>query len=112
MADQVSALDLMKKNRTKKITFMGGELEIKMLTFNQIKQFSELAEAAENANDIESNSKQMAELLKVSVVGMEELSIDDIGEIPLGTLTDVVNEVLLFNGLRNADSEAGSLGNG
>lgn len=106
-----AALALMKKGKTKEIEFNGGKLELKQLTFNQVNEFQAIAsELVDDVESFEKNRKSLATILKFGIVGMEQVTEEDLGEVPLDSLRELSEAVLEFNGLRVAD-EAKAEGN-
>ena len=104
-------LELLKKVNTKEIEFNGGKVEVKELTFNQVKEFSELAESLKDVESFENNRKSLGSVIAAGVVGMEEISEDDLGGASLQSLRYLSEAVLEFNGLKVSDVEAETEGN-
>ena len=100
MSDKIS---LLKKIKTKEIAFNGGTLEVKELTFNQVQEFSKLAKESESVDDLEKNRSSLGAIIREGVVGLEDISDEDLGEASLTSLKELSEAVLEFNGLKVAD---------
>jgi len=110
-----NTLKLLKQVNTKEVEFNGSKVEVKELTFNQVKAFSELAKSLND--DIESfdnNRQSLGAVIRAGVVGLEDVSDDDLGDTPLPALRFLSESVLEFNGLKVTDDEKedGKVGNG
>ncbi|RKZ77867.1 MAG: hypothetical protein DRQ35_06925 [Gammaproteobacteria bacterium] len=103
MAD---ALSLLKKVNTKTVDFNGGEVEVRELTFNQVKEFSELAKEIEDVESFENNRQSLGSIIRKGVVGLADVTDEDLGESSIASLKQLAEAVLEFNGLKVADEEA------
>ena len=103
-----TALDLLRKVKTKEIDFNDGKVEVKELTFDQVKAFSELAQSMQDVESFENNRQQLGSVIRVGVVGMEELTDEDIGAATLLSLRYLSEQVLEFNGLKVTDEKEGN----
>jgi len=102
MAD---ALALMKQVNTKTIEFNNGEVEVRELTFNQVKEFSELAKELEDVESFENNRQSLGSIIRKGVVGLADVTDEDLGESSIASLKQLAEAVLEFNGLKVADEE-------
>ena len=91
---------------TKKIPFLGQEVEIKQLTVKGVK---DLQVSLKEANTVDSLST-LALIFKATVVGAEEMTDLEFENYPIQPLTDLSNEILKFNGLGAADDKGNTLG--
>ena len=107
MAD---ALGLMKQVNTKKIKFNGGDIVVKELTFNQVKEFSELAKELESVESFENNRQSLGSIIRKGIVGLEDVTDEDLGESSIASLKTLAEAVLEFNGLKTVDDD-GDKGN-
>jgi len=102
-------LSLLKKVNEKEIDFNGGKVTVKELTFNEVKEFSDAANADnDNVDELESNRKSLADIIRKGVVGMEDIKDEDLGDASLASLKELSEAVLGFNGLKVTDDEDGS----
>jgi len=76
MAD---ALSLLKKVNTKEIDFNGDKVEVRELTFNQVKEFSELAKELEDVESFENNRQSLGSIIRKGVIGLEDITDEDLG---------------------------------
>jgi len=104
------ALALMKQVNTKKVKFNGGEVIVKELTFNQVKEFSELAKELESVESFENNRQSLGSIIRKGVEGLEEVTDDDLGMSSIASLKSLAEAVLEFNGLKTVDDEEGGKG--
>jgi len=103
MAD---ALALLKQVNTKTVDFNGGEVEVRELTFNQVKEFSELAKEIEDVESFENNRQSLGLIIRKGVVGLEEVTDEDLGASSVASLKELAEAVLEFNGLNVVDDSA------
>ena len=104
------ALSLLKKVNTRTIEFNGGEVEVRELTFNQVKEFSELAKELEDVESFENNRQSLGSIIRKGVIGLEDVTDEDLGTASIASLRQLAEAVLEFNGLKVTDEEAS--GNG
>ena len=101
------ALALMKQVNTKKVDFNGGKVVIKELTFNQVKEFSDLAKTLENVESFENNRQSLGSIIRKGIEGLQDVTDEDLGESSIASLKKLAEEVLEFNGLKVADEDGG-----
>jgi len=111
MADN-AALKLMKKANTKSFPFKDGEVEIRTLTLNQVNAFAQSAKEMDDLDDLEKNRDALARVLRSGVVGLEDVTDEDLDESPLSSLKELSDLVLEFNGLSAVEDTSGGSGNG
>lgn len=87
---------LVGKNLTKKIEFMGDEVEIKQLSVKAVMELQEKLKGASEAESLDTVSM----LIKAGVVGADEMSDEELFEFPLGSLVDLSQEIMTYCGLK------------
>ena len=91
---------------TKKVPFLGQEVEIKQLTVKGVKDLQETLKSATTIDAM----KTLAVIFKATVVGAEDMTDADFEAYPIKPLTDLSNEILQFNGLGAQDDKGNTLG--
>ena len=94
------------KDITKKVPFMGQEVEVKQLTVKGVKDLQESLKDADALNALET----LGTIFKATVVGAEDMTNEDFEKFPIQPLTDLSNEILKFNGLGAKDDKGAELG--
>jgi hypothetical protein len=90
---------LVGKKITKKIPFMDSEVELKKLSVKEVQQVQKLVKANEKNKDENSQIKLLTDLLKISVIGADELSDEEFSTFPIGDLTFLSEEIMSYSGL-------------
>jgi hypothetical protein len=84
---------------TKKVPFMGDEVEVRKLTVGTIMDLQKIIQKAEKSKDDKAQLKLLCDIIKVAVVGAEELTDEDFESFPLSELTELSNHVMRVSGL-------------
>ena len=108
---KTTALTLMKKVNEKEIEFNGGKVTLRELTFNEVQEFSALAKENDSVDELEANRQSLGAIIRKGVVGLDEITDDDLGEASLASLKELSEAVLEFNGLRVSDVAEDGSGN-
>ena len=91
---------LVGKAQTKKVKFMGDTVEIKKLTVAQVMELQELIKAAAKAED---QMQILRDVLRLSVVGAEEMTDEDFNTFSPVDLNELSEEVLAYCGLSDRE---------
>ena len=91
------------KTISKKIKVQGVEIELKALSLNEVMELQEVVADLDNTDEMSSNLTVMRSMLRVGVLGADEMSDEDFNSIPLSVLSEAVSEVLAYAGLGAAD---------
>jgi len=83
----------------KEVDFMGEKVEVRKLSINQVRQIQELVKKANKSNKEENQLDLIGDVIKIAVVGAEELTKEDFNGFPIGELNDLVNTILELSGL-------------
>jgi hypothetical protein len=90
-----------KAQKTVKVPFMESEtVEVKKLTVAQVKTFQSKLAESKDKEDEESGLRIQREVIKMAVVGAEELTDDELDAFPLDDLSKLVQKILELAGIR------------
>jgi len=90
---------LVGKELTEKVPFMGDEVEVRKLTVGKIMDLQKLIGKAEKSKSDDAQLKLLCDIIKVAVIGAEELSQEDFDGFPLAELTELSTHVMRVSGL-------------
>jgi hypothetical protein len=93
---------------TKKVPFLDQEVEIKQLTVRGIKDLQKTLDV--NKTDDVAGIKTLSAIFKQTVVGANEMEDSDFENFPIKALTELSQEILVYNGLAASDDKGGELG--
>lgn len=97
--------NLVGKTQTKKIPFMDDEVEIRKLSVAEVMELQNVIKKAEKSND---GMKILREVLRVSVIGAQELSDEEFNSFPLADLTALSEQILEYCGLATKAANSGN----
>lgn len=83
-------------------------MEIKQLTVRGIKNLQKTLDV--NKTDDVAGIKTLGAIFKQTVVGANEMKDSDFEDFPIKALTDLSQEILVYNGLAASDDKGGALG--
>ena len=83
-------------------------MEIKQLTVKGIKDLQKVLDV--NKTDDVAGLKTLSAIFKQTVVGAEEMKDTDFENFPIKALTELSQEILVYNGLAASDDKGGALG--
>ena len=95
------------ERKTKPYRFMGSEIDIMPLSVTEVKKFqAAMKQQEEESSDDDSEAGLAAQrdLIRTGVVGAEDLSDEQLDQLPLADITKLANEVLKHAGLSQRDS--------
>jgi hypothetical protein len=90
---------LVGKSVTEKVPFMGDEVEVKKLTVGQVMSLQKLILAAADGGDENAQLKLLCDIIKIAVVGAEELTDEDFNTFPIQELTTLSEHIMRLSGL-------------
>ena len=90
---------LVGKSLTERVTFMGDEVEVRKLTVGQVMDLQSVIKAAAEDSSEDSQLKLLRDVLKIAVVGAEELTNEDFDTFPLQELISLSEDVMRISGL-------------
>jgi hypothetical protein len=94
---------LVGKLLTEKVTFMGDEVEVKKLTVGQVMDLQKVIDKAANSEDNQAQLKLLCDIIKIAVVGAEELTDEDFDTFPVKELTGLSENIMRLSGLGNTE---------
>lgn len=83
-------------------------MEIKQLTVRGIKDLQKTLDV--NKTDDVAGIKTLSAIFKQTVVGANEMKDSDFENFPIKALTELSQEILVYNGLAASDDKGGELG--
>jgi hypothetical protein len=90
---------LVGKKVTKKVDFMGDKVEIIQLSLNQVKEVQKIVKASQETKNEEDQFGLLRDVIRISVIGADELTDEDFNTFPVAELNNLVNSVLEYSGL-------------
>lgn len=90
---------LVGKTLTKKVSFMGDEVEIRKMSVSEVMKIQELTKSATKSKSDNAQVNLLQEVIKIAVIDAKDLSSDDFNTFPLGELNDLSNLILEYSGL-------------
>lgn len=104
---QASFKTLIGRRVTKSVKFLGTDVEINKLSVNQVSDIQARvaalpkadADGVDNAEAGQAHLNLMIEVIKMSVVGADEVTEDEFRDFPLEDLQKLSDEVLRHSGL-------------
>ena len=88
--------ELLEKKMTKKVKFMGSDVEITKLSVEQV---LEIQESAKKVDEDESGIELLRTVIRFSVTGADEIDDDQFTKLPLDELTKLSNAIMSYSGL-------------
>ena len=100
---------LVNKVITETTTFMGEEIEVKKMSVAEVFKVQKLADKHnKNKNKEEGQMALLRDVLRLSVIGAEELTDDEFNSFPVAELTELSDKVMSLSGLGAGAAEAGN----
>ena len=90
---------LVNKVVSEKVPFMGDEVEVKKLTVGQVMELQVVINAAAESTDEDAQLKLLCDIIKVAVVGADELTDEDFSTFPISELTNLSEHIMRLSGL-------------
>jgi len=84
---------------TEKVPFMGDEVEVKKLTVGEVMGLQKVIEKAAKSKDDQAQLKLLCDVIKIAVVGAEELTDEDFNTFPIQELTGLSEQIMRLSGL-------------
>ena len=85
------------KRMTKKIKFMGQEIEISKLSVSQVMEIQNMAQKAENDEDEGFNV--LKTVIRFAVADAETLTDEDFESFPLSDISSLSEQIMKFSGI-------------
>ena len=90
---------LVGKTITEKVPFMGDKVEVKKLTVGEILNLQEVITKVGDSEDAKAQIGLLRDIIKVAVIGADELSDEDFDTFPIEELNKLSNKVMELSGL-------------
>ena len=90
---------LVGKEITTKVPFMGDEVEVRKLTVGQILELQKLIDKSAKDKSDTAQLKLLRDVVRLAVVGADELSDEDFDTFPIAELNSLSEAVLNTSGL-------------
>lgn len=94
---------LVNKPMTKKVKFMGEDVEIKKLSVGEVMQIQQKSKSI--AEDEKASIELLQFVISSAVKGAEELTAEDFESFPIDELSKLSNAVMEYSGLGNAPQQ-------
>ena len=88
---------LVGRKMTKKVKFMGEDVEISKLSVSEVMDIQEKAKAIEK--DESEGFNVLKAVIRSAVAGSDDLSDEDFKQFPLDELSKLSNEIMKFSGI-------------
>lgn len=99
---------LVGKQITKKVPFMGDEVEVIKLSVGQVLEVQKILNKSAKSKDENSQVELIRDVVKLAVVGANELSNEDFKSFPLAELNELSEAIISYSGLGGAVDEEGN----
>ncbi len=83
-------------------------MEIKQLTVKGIKDLQKVLDV--NKTDDVAGLKTLSAIFRQTIVGAENMKDSEFEDFPIKALTELSQEILVYNGLAASDDKGGALG--
>jgi len=98
------------KEITESVPFMGEEVDVRQLSISSVFKIQDLVKKADKSKAESAQINLMKDVLRMAVVGAEDMTNEDFDSLPLGELTMLSTKVLSISGLGD-NPEAQAVGN-
>jgi len=93
---------------TKKVPFMGDEVEIRKMSVAEVLQVQEMVKKTTKSKSEDSQLGLLRDVIRLAVVGAQELSDTDFNTFPIAELNEISNSILEYSGLAGGAEDAGN----
>lgn len=90
---------LVGKSITEKVPFMGDEVEVKKMTVGEILELQKVIAKVGDSDDAAKQIGLLRDIIKVAVLGADELSDADFDTFPIEELNKLSTKVMELSGL-------------
>lgn len=99
---------LVGKTLSKKVPFMGDEVEIRKLSIAEVLNVQKIVKAASKDKSEEGQVKLIRDVVKIAVTGASELTDEEFNGFPLGELSDISEAILKYSGIGEGATPKGN----
>jgi len=94
---------LVGKAVTEKVDFMGDKVEVKKLTVGEVMGLQKTIEAAAKSKKDGAQLKLLCDIIKIAVIGADELTDEDFETFPVEELTGLSEHIMRLSGLGGSE---------
>lgn len=91
---------------TKKVDFMGDQVEVKKLSVSEVMKIQEFVKKASKSSSEATQLDLLKNVIRIAVIGAEELTDADFDTFPIDALSTLSEEIMEYSGL--GSKEAGN----
>jgi len=95
---------LVGKKVTKKVNFMGESIEITRLSVKEVMEVQAIVKKSQKSKDDDAQVALLRDVIRVAVDEAKELTNDEFDSFPIGELTELTEQILVYSGLQDASS--------
>ena len=99
---------LVGKVQSKKVPFMGDEVEIRKLSIAEVLEMQTLINKAGKNKKDSDQMDLLRGVLRLAVIGAEDMTDDEFSSFPPGDLNDLSEEIMEYCGLGEKGKESGN----
>ncbi|MDB2598900.1 hypothetical protein N9Y08_06100 [Paracoccaceae bacterium] len=89
---------------SKKVSFMGDEVEIRKLSVAEVFKVQAMVKTSTKSKSEDAQISLLRDVIRLAVVGADELTDEDFNSFPIAELNDVSNHILNYSGLGEAQA--------
>jgi hypothetical protein len=89
---------------TKKVPFMGDEVEVRKMSVKEVLEIQKLVDTAAKSKSDTAQLGLLRDVIRLAVVGADEVTDENFNDFPIGELNDLTNAILAFSGLGEPDT--------
>ena len=90
---------LVGKQITKKVSFMGDEVEVKKLSVNEVFDVQALVKKLNKSKNEDDQITLLRDVIRIAVLGAADLTDEDFNTFPISELSELTEEILSFSGM-------------
>jgi len=94
---------LVGKAVTEKVDFMGDKVEVKKLTVGEVMGLQKTIDAATKSKEDGAQLKLLCDIIKIAVIGADELTDADFETFPVEELTGLSEHIMRLSGLGGSE---------
>jgi hypothetical protein len=94
---------LVGKKMSKKVPFMGDKVEVSRLSVKEVMEVQAIVKKSQAAKDENAQIGLLRDVIRIAVIGADEISDDEFDGFPIAELTELVDEILSYSGLSGND---------
>ena len=84
---------------TEKVDFMGDQVEVRKLSVKEVLEIQRIVDKSTKSKSEDAQLQLLQDVIKVAVVGADEISSEEFSQFPLGELNKLTESILNLSGL-------------